>query len=278
MKNINQINLFISCTNEIKEEIDSIKLIVEEINKTSGKQNGYIIASLNWNLDTYTQIGEDAQEVINNQLGSGYDILVALLWQRIGTPTKRHKSGTIEEISNAIDKRKEFLIYFKTTPPDNLNLIDLKQLAKINSFKDELKGKGVLYKEFNKIDGFESLFRINVLNLINDKFLDLNARQHKTLNDPIIKDRYGSISSLIELVESKEQDPAISLDTFQLVEQIVAYFQRVTSSLISMTAIYNGLTAKMSARTVELNRLKAIKDNSLRLHKTEIVIDLFADE
>jgi hypothetical protein len=47
MKSINQIKLFISCTNEIKEEINSIKLIIEETNKTSGKQSGFTIESLN---------------------------------------------------------------------------------------------------------------------------------------------------------------------------------------------------------------------------------------
>ena len=68
MKQIQQIKLFISCPGDIKDELDSIRLIIEEINKTSGRQNGYMIECLNWNVDTYSQIGDDPQEVINNQL------------------------------------------------------------------------------------------------------------------------------------------------------------------------------------------------------------------
>ncbi|MBS1660276.1 MAG: hypothetical protein JST68_04415 [Bacteroidetes bacterium] len=278
MKIVNQIKIFISCTSEIKEETDSIKLIIDEINKTSGKHSGYVIESLNWNLDTYTQIGEDAQEVINNQIDAQYDILVALLWQRIGTPTRRDKSGTIEEINNAITNKKEILLYFKTTPPENLNLIDLDQLNKINLFKKELQEKGVLYKEFNKIEAFESLFRINILNLINDRLLSEKLALNELTPQTTQFDKYRSISSLIEEVESNSEKPIDNLDFFALIEEMLSYLASVTTSTNSMTGIYNELTAKLNLKTTELERFVQIKDNKLRIDKIRIVVDLLASE
>ena len=138
MNEIKLIKLFISCPSDIIDEQDSIQFVTNEINKTSGKHNNFYLELLNRKVDTYTQIGEDAQDVINNQIDSQYDILIGVLWQKIGTQTNRDKSGTIEEINRSIKNNKEFLIYFKTLPPDSLNSININELSKIQDFKNEL--------------------------------------------------------------------------------------------------------------------------------------------
>jgi hypothetical protein len=280
MTQIQQIQLMISCPGDIKEEIDSLRVIIEEINKTSGRQSGYYIECLNWTTDTYTQIGEDAQEVINSQLDTKCDIVVAIMWQRIGTPTKRDKSGTIEEINRAIaSEEKELLIYFKTEPPQSLNLIDLDQLSQINLFKEELKTKGVLFKEFNSVDNFESLFRINIINLINDKLLAKTSSQKalQIISKPK-DDRYASISNLINEIEQKDEISSIELDIFELVEGVLSSLGIITASMESMTNSTVTLTNQMNNRTKELNHLINIKDNRLRMNKSQIVMDLLADE
>lgn len=276
MKQIQQIKLFISCPSDIKDEIDSIRFIVEEINKTVGKQNDYTIDCLNWKFDTYTDIGDDPQAVINNQIDDEYDILVGLLWQRVGVPTLRDKSGTIEEINRAISNSlKEKLIYFKTTPPENLNQINLEQLSKINSFKMDLSNRGVLYKEFNSIKEFESLFRINLMNLISDKLL-----HSVKLEAPIVKQagKYQPISDLIKEVEVREDVDDIDLDIFETSEKLLSSLEILASSLSSMTSTTNHLTEKLEERTIELNRYLGIKDDRLRMTKGKIVVNFFADE
>lgn len=278
MKQIQQIKLFISCPGDIKDELDSIRLITEEINKTSGRQNSYVIECLNWIVDTYTQIGEDSQDVINKQLDSEYDILVGILWQRIGTATKRDKSGTIEEINRALaNSKKEALIYFKTTPPENLNLIDVEQLGKVNLFKAELFERGVLYKEFNSVNSFESLFRINIINLISDKLLINSKTSIVFANDPKT-DKYASISEVINQVEQKSQNVDDELDIFELSEQIMSSLGIITSSLGSMTNSVDELTIKIRNRTNEIEKFNKLKDDRLRLNKTQIIVNLFAAE
>jgi len=279
MKQIQQIKLFISCPNDIKDEIDSIRFIVEEINKTVGEQNSYTIDCLNWTIDTYTQVGEDPQAVINDQVEGEYDILVGLLWQKIGTPTKRDKSGTIEEINRAIaDPIKEKLIYFKTTSPENLNQIDLDELGKINIFKKDLSGKGVLYKEFNSIKEFESLFRINVMNLISDKLLFKSDPKAMVTTHKLTTEKYQPISDLIREVEIKSENIEVDLNVFEFVEKLLSSLEIVGSSMQSMTNTTNHLTAKLDERTDEINKYLAIKDDRLRMAKGKIVVNLLADE
>ncbi len=278
MQQIQLIKLFISCPSDVKQEVDSIRIIVDEINKTFGRQNSYSLEFLNWSEDTYTQVGEDAQDVINQQLDPHYDILVGLMWQKIGSPTKRDKSGTIEEINRAIaNPSKELLIYFKTTPPESLNDLDLVQLGQVQSFKKDLSEKGVLYKEFNSVANFESLFRINITNLISDKLLNASVKDLPTAS--VLKvDKYEGISAIIREVEQKETDDSLDLDVFELVESILSSFASVTNSLSSMTLTLHDIAEKMNSKTNELNRISNIKDDRLRTQKSQIVVNILASE
>ena len=83
---------------------------------------------------THTLKLEKNLKMYKYPIDSEYDILVGIFWKRIGTPTKREKSRTVEEIYTAIDNVKKRYLLFKTTPLENLNLIDLEQLDKINLF------------------------------------------------------------------------------------------------------------------------------------------------
>lgn len=131
MNEVKKIKIFISCPGDIVSELDSIELVVNDLNKTIGRHQSYMLEMLNWKTDTYSQIGVDPQDVINNQMDDRYDILVGIMWLRLGTPTKRDKSGTVEEINRALrSKEKEQLIYFKTEPPLDLTKINPEELQK----------------------------------------------------------------------------------------------------------------------------------------------------
>lgn len=273
MKQVHQIKIFISCPGGNTNEIDSIRLIVDEINKTSGKDNGYTLECLSWSMDTYTQVRTDAQEVINEQIDPEYDILVGILWHRAGTPTKRDKSGTIEEINRAIsNKIKELLIYFNTATPDSLDSIDGTQLNIIKEFKRDLSQRGVLYKEYSGIRHFESQFRVHLTSLIRDRLL---PQSNSSLKITTNKNKYSEVSGLLQKVENNA-DPDI--DIFELTEELTSVLGIVTTSLDTITINLEVLTGRLNNRSKELNTLAAIKDNRLRLSKAKVVISLLAGE
>lgn len=200
--------------------------------------------------------------------------MVGIIWQKIGTPTRRAQSGTVEEINRSIENTdKQFLVYFKTTPPESLNDIDTEQLNKIKQFKSELSQKGVLYKEFNSTSTFESLFRIHLANLISDKFLRKPNDEKKIIAD----NRYAEIASIITEIESKK-DINDDIDVFELTENAVSTINTITSSLNNMTHSLNEIGEIMVSRTAELSKYLNIKDDRLRIQKCQIVVNLFADE
>jgi len=84
-----------------------------------------------------------AQEVVNKQVLADCDLLVAVLWTRIGTPTGKSRSGTVEEIEEHLAKGKPTMIYFSSAPvrPDS---VDEKQYSALREFRDDFKRRGLI--------------------------------------------------------------------------------------------------------------------------------------
>ncbi|MEP5253500.1 MAG: hypothetical protein ABJQ39_00445 [Winogradskyella arenosi] len=278
MKDIKQINLFISCPGDIIDEINSIEVIVKEINKTFGKIGNFTIQIVHWNEDTYTDIGEDGQDIINNQID--YDILIGILWMRLGTPTKRDKSGTVEEINRAIkNTEKQQLIYFKTAPPSNLNSINTSELNEVMEFKNELSNK-ILYKEFESIDKFETLFRLNLSNLIKDKFIDEQKPIQKPTEiiSPKTDDKYQNIVSLIDEIENSTKGGFEGVDIFDISEKGHESFDKITGNLNNLTGYLNKLTDNLNKGTTEINQANNLKDTRLKLSRAKKVVNRLSKE
>lgn len=105
--NVFQYRLLISHPSDIKEEVASIKDAINKYNATQGIIDKINILPLEWGYDVYPEFdkeGKGVQEKINNQIVYDSDGVVAIFWHRIGTPTKEHYSGTVEEISYMIKK------------------------------------------------------------------------------------------------------------------------------------------------------------------------------
>jgi len=273
MNDIKQINLFISCPGDIKDEINSIELIVKEFNKTVGKFNHFNIQIVHWNEDTYTELGSDGQEIINNQIK--YDILVGILWMKLGTPTQRDKSGTVEEINRAIENpEKEQLIYFKTETPNNLNCINTSDLDDIMLFKEELSKK-LLYKEFESVDKFDTLFRLNLSNLIKDKFID-KQKPIKSSTEIILPKKevkYQNIVSLIDEIENSTKDELEGIDIFDTNEQAFECFQKTTLISETITSYIEKLTINFNKGIEEINQINNIKDIRLKFSNGKKIIN-----
>jgi hypothetical protein len=278
LKEIKQINLFISCPGDIKDELNSIEVIVKELNKTFDKISNFSIQIVHWNEDTYTDIGEDGQEIINNQID--YDILIGILWMKLGTPTKRDKSGTVEEINRAIkNPEKQQLIYFKTATPNNLNDIITPDLDDIMLFKEELSKK-LLYKEFENIEKFETLFRLNLSSLIKDKFID---KQEHTISPTEIvlpkKDvKYQNIVSLIDEIENSTKGDFGDIDIFEINENGYECFDKITINLTTLTDYLKKLTTNLNKGTEEINQANNIKDTRLKLSRAKKVVNRLSKE
>ncbi|HEY9117032.1 MAG TPA: DUF4062 domain-containing protein, partial [Roseivirga sp.] len=139
MKNV---RVFIASPGDVKEERQLFSLVIDGLQTTLAKHLNITLEPVKWETHTFPDIGDDAQDVINNQIGE-FDIMVGIMWRRFGTPTKRAESGTQEEFQRAFDlfqkfKRPKVMFYFKRTPFYTSNLKEIDQFKKVIKFKRQV--------------------------------------------------------------------------------------------------------------------------------------------
>lgn len=134
--------------------------VIRLLNRTLGESEDTVIDLVRWETHSWPGFGEDAQAVINRQIEPG-DIFVGILWRRIGTATKRKRSGTVEEFERAYELweqtgRPSMMLYFNTAPPREDHRHDAPgQYREVERFKQLLGEKGALYWEYYGADEFE---------------------------------------------------------------------------------------------------------------------------
>ena len=169
--------IFLASPSDVAEERQLLDKVVSEQNRSWSDSLGVTIELLKWETDVHPSVSTDAQAVINEQIDPNYDAFVGIFWNRIGAPTPRAISGSIEEFDRAYskwqqnNKSPEIMIYFK----DGLiapSKIDNKQHAAVQEFKHSLKAKGCLYSIFEDTYTFESSIRAH-LSVVVQKFAAL---------------------------------------------------------------------------------------------------------
>jgi hypothetical protein len=101
-------------------------------------------------------MGDRPQAVINRQILRDCDLLVAMFWTRLGSPTGASASGTVEEIDEHLRARKPAMIYFSSAPvrPDSVNE---EQYTALRHFREECRQRG-LVEEYESLTEFREKF------------------------------------------------------------------------------------------------------------------------
>lgn len=190
-KNITQYSIFLGSPSDLEDERIEVENVIKELNLGYSKQNNLTLELIKWETHSAPAISNSyTQDIINNDVGSDYDIFIGLIWKKFGTKTEIANSGTEEEFLNAIRRfnNKEniqILFYFKTSTPKSINDLDPQELIKINNFKDKLKENNVLYDSFNEMEEFKAKLRLHLPKRINN-LLELESVNQKDNSKPSI--------------------------------------------------------------------------------------------
>jgi Domain of unknown function (DUF4062) len=190
-----QLRVFVASPGDVVEERTRMDRVVTSLNQTIGDAEGVHIELVRWETHAWPGFGADAQDVINRQIAPG-DIFVGVLWRRIGTPTQRAVSGTVEEFETAhalwlSTGRPTLMLYFCTTPflPTE---DDLTQFSGVLEFKRRVAEKGALYWEYDGADEFEDTVRTHLYKAVH---AEIRNSPRDAPEDPVARDVLAVLES-----------------------------------------------------------------------------------
>src|SRR3954451_452057 len=103
-RNLVSLRVFVASPSDVQSERSRVSRVVHDMNLATSGEHGVQLEVISWETHASPAFGSDPQAVINSQVPSDYDIFVGVLWARVGTPTPRSKSGTLEEYQLAYQR------------------------------------------------------------------------------------------------------------------------------------------------------------------------------
>lgn len=255
-KTISLLRVFLASPSDVREERDMMDMVISEYNQLMGDTHGIRLELIKWETHTHPSIGDDAQDVINQQIGSDYDIFIGLMWGRFGSPTNRAESGTEEEFERAFERYKrdprsiQIMFYFKDQPIPP-SKIDTNQLDRVLRFKTKLGAEyGALIHTFVSTDEFRTKIRLHLSSIVKQSLTaaPLEVAEARKQEMP---QRNSSILSHISSISEDEFEEGI----YDLAEQIDSSMSVAKEILDRMSSAISELGERVNKRTREIQLL-----------------------
>ena len=160
--------VLIASPGDVTEEREAVRRLVHDWNSAHAARERLLLMPMGWESDSHPEMGGRAQGILNRQMVMKCDLLVAIFWTRLGSPTGESASGTVEEIRAHVGRGRPAMVYFSSAPvpPDS---VDAKQYAALRQFKQECRQDG-LVEEFQSLNQFEGLFSRQLAQKVNEHF------------------------------------------------------------------------------------------------------------
>lgn len=173
--------VMIASPSDVESERVLVRNAIYEWNNINSESRQTVLMPVGWDTHSAPSMEARAQSVINTQVLADCDLLVAIFWTRLGTPTGEAPSGTVEEIQKHVAAGKPTMIYFSSAPvrPDS---VDGEQYTALREFRSQCEKKG-LVEVYEDLGEFREKF-----------FRQLSIRVNEDLSpipiDPSMKELY----------------------------------------------------------------------------------------
>lgn len=139
--------VFIASPSDVYREREVIKATIMRWNSINSEHCKIVLIPIDWETNAAPEMGQAAQDYINMDILDTCDIVIGVFWTKVGTPTRNHISGSIEEVLRPSANRLLTMLYFsnKVIEPRQ---IDATQYAKLGEFKEKVRNQS-LYCEFS---------------------------------------------------------------------------------------------------------------------------------
>lgn len=146
------IPVMIASPGDVAEEREVIREAIHDWNDINAERSSVMLAAVGWDSHSSPELGERPQGLINRRILKNCDLLIGVFWTRLGTPTGKAVSGTVEEIEEHVKCGKPAMIYFSAKPVAPQS-IDSEQYSKLRDIEAKWKKQG-LVETYDTIDEF----------------------------------------------------------------------------------------------------------------------------
>lgn len=152
------VQVMIASPSDVATERGVVRTVISDWNDLNSERSGIVLLPVGWESHAVPQMGDRAQEIINRDVLQRCDVLVAIFWTRLGSPTGDHPSGTVEELREHIKAGKLAMVYFSSAPV-RLDSVDDEQYRRLREFRKECEATGLIDTFDSPADLREKLFR-----------------------------------------------------------------------------------------------------------------------
>jgi len=137
------IRVAVGSPSDVSSERQKARESIYEWNDSNAAIKQTVLLPVLWEYHGTPELGSHPQTIIDKRLLRNSQILVAIFWSRLGSPTPEATSGTVGEIERFLSEKKPVLLYFctKPIPPDN---IDSEQWDRLLGFKKSIQDRGLI--------------------------------------------------------------------------------------------------------------------------------------
>jgi hypothetical protein len=146
-----KVTIAIASPSDVQEERDRVLRVFNRWNEAN---DDAFLHSAMWESFAVPELGDHPQHILNRSIVSA-ELLVAIFWAKLGSPTPTAASGSAEEIREFIAAKgaARVMVYFCTR--DLPYTVDPGELTRLLAFKSEMRSQGI-YHEYRAVDEFDS--------------------------------------------------------------------------------------------------------------------------
>jgi hypothetical protein len=119
---------------DVTKEIEIAKTAVIAWNAANMGKTGYALEVQHWPTNSAPDASVRTQQAINQQMLDHSDLVIAIFWRRLGTPTGLAESGTVEEVQRSVARGVRVMIYFSDLEAPS-HATDDHQYARLQDFR-----------------------------------------------------------------------------------------------------------------------------------------------
>lgn len=168
-----RLEVFIASPGDCSTQREIVRQAIRWVDRVVGRQIGLRLEPVDYENFSYPTAGRP-QDVIN-PLVDASDVLVGLLWHRIGTDGGNGMPATIEELFRGLERyhaegQPRLMLYFNLGDVD-VSKVNAQQLVEVRKFREDLDArKQLYYGTFSTDDELDRKLRES---LIHELFLRL---------------------------------------------------------------------------------------------------------